>query len=198
MKTITIPKKFGYPKANLWLNGKKYTFPSGEEITVEDEIADIIENSMDLAPKYVKNLSRLAQLAEGSITELTLSDLEGITSIATHAFYKTELLLSVEIPDDVKSIEACAFYGCNSLESVRFGENSKLERFGLIVFDQCPNLKRVYLPPKPPTLENINAFSGINSACVFYCKSQESLNKYRSATNWSTLAGTYTFTVESK
>lgn len=53
MKTITIPKKFGYPKVNLWLNGKKYTFPTGEEINVEDEVADIIENAMALAPKIV-------------------------------------------------------------------------------------------------------------------------------------------------
>lgn len=51
MTTLTIPTKFGYPKANIYLNGKKYTFKTGEEITVEDNIAEIVEKAIALAPK---------------------------------------------------------------------------------------------------------------------------------------------------
>ena len=46
MKTITIPKRFGYPTLDIMVNGKVYTVKSGEEITVEDNIAEAIENAI--------------------------------------------------------------------------------------------------------------------------------------------------------
>ena len=51
MKTITIPKSFGYPTVDIVVNGKKYTVKSGEEVTIENHIAEVIENAMALAPK---------------------------------------------------------------------------------------------------------------------------------------------------
>lgn len=53
MKTITIPKRFGYPTAKITANGKEYILKSGEEIAVEDHIAEIIENAIALEPKAV-------------------------------------------------------------------------------------------------------------------------------------------------
>ena len=198
MTTLTIPTKFGYPKFDMYINGKRYTLQSGVEITVEDEVAEVIEKSLALAPKVVINKSKLAQRVEGSITELTTSDLDGIESIAYYAFGQCYSIKSVEIPDSVKQIVKSAFTACTSLESVRFGDESKIKNIGESAFYYCYKLSRVYLPLKPPTLENTNAFSDINTACVFYCKTQESLDKYKAATNWSTLTGTYTFKVESK
>ena len=46
MKTITIPKHFGYPTLDITINGKEYTVKSGEEIEVEDSIAEAIENAI--------------------------------------------------------------------------------------------------------------------------------------------------------
>lgn len=198
MTTITIPTKFGYPKFDIYINGKKYTLQSGVEITVEDNVAEVIENALDLAPKYSKNLSRLAQLAEGSITEITADDLFGIETIAAYVFSQCYSLKTLEFSDSIKVISKSAFASCTKLERVRFGYNSKINQIGVNVFNYCTSLKRVYLPPKPPTLENANAFGDINTACVFYCKSQESLNAYKAAANWSTLTGTYSFVVESK
>ena len=51
MKTITIPKSFGYPTLDVTVNGKVYTVKSGEEITLEDHIAEAIENAIALEPK---------------------------------------------------------------------------------------------------------------------------------------------------
>lgn len=51
MKTITIPKSFGYPTTEIIANGKTYTLNSGVEITVEDHIAEIIENAIKLEPR---------------------------------------------------------------------------------------------------------------------------------------------------
>ena len=194
MKTITIPTKFGYPTLEITINGKEQTFASGVEIEVEDAIAEAIENAIDLAPKQGRYKSRLAQLAEGSITELTTSELEGVETIAVYALAYCRSLLKLAIPNSVKNIEGYAFYSCNKLESLVMGNNVK--KIGTNAFDWCASLMNVYLPVTPPILVNINAFANIKSDCIFYCKTQESLDAYKKAENWITLTGTYTFKVE--
>ena len=196
MKNITIPKKFGYPTLDVKVNGKVYTVKSGEEITVEDEVAEVIENAIALEPKPKRYFSKLAQLAEGSIAELTFNDLEGIENIAYCAFTQCYSLRRIEIPNSVKTIKESALTGCIKLESVIFEDNSKLDSIAKNAFYYCTNLARVHLPLNPPTLENANAFADIKASCVFYCKTQASLDAYKAAPNWSTLTGTYTFVVE--
>lgn len=196
MKSITIPERFGYPTVNIEINNKTYTLKSGEEITVDDHVAEVIENAIALAPKQGRNISRLAQLAEGSITELTKGDLEGIETIVSSSFSYCRSLISVEIPNGVTRIGTSAFYSCGELESVRFGDNIKLESIGGSAFECCEKLVCVYLPTTPPTLANNSAFANINASCVFYCKTQAILNAYKTAPIWSTLTGTYTFKVE--
>ena len=196
MKRITIPERFGYPTLEITINGKEQTFSSGVEIEVEDSVAEAIDNAIALAPKQGRYKSRLAQLVEGSLTEITASDLDGIETIVYYAFGQCYSLKSIEIPNSLKQIVKSAFTGCTSLKSVRFGDESKIDNIGENAFYYCQSLESVYLPPKPPILENANAFSDIKSTCVFYCKTQASLDAYKAATNWSTLAGTYTFKVE--
>ena len=193
MKTITIPKKYGYPTLDIKVNGKKYTVNSGVEITVEDHVAEVIENSIALAPKIGVSRNRFAQHIEGIITNLASSDFEGVETIAYYALAYSKKLKTMEIPRNVKVIAEGAFYGCSTLESVRFAENGKLESIGLVAFGYCKALSAVFLPEKPPILAN---FANIKADCVFYCKNQESLDAYMAATNWSTLAETYTFAVK--
>lgn len=171
MKTLTIPKRFGYPTLDITVNGIKYTVKSGEEITLEDHVAEAIENAIALAPKMGRYLNKLAQLAEGSLEEITAEDLEGISTLSNCAFYGCVGLAKVTIPNGIKTITGNAFGYCWRLESVT-------------------------LPEIPPTLANVNAFDGIKATCTFYCKNQASLEAYKAATNWSTLAGTYTFAVK--
>lgn len=196
MKTITIPKRFGYPTLDITVNGKVYTVKSGEEITIEDHVAEAIENAITLEPKPKRYLGKLAQLANGTLPEITVKDLDGVETIVEYAFRNCYSVASIEIPDTVKSVGKSSFLGCTNAKSVRFGDNSKLESIGANAFEWCNNLLRVYLPPTPPALENINAFSDISAKCVFCCKTQASLEAYKKAENWSTLTGTYTFKVE--
>lgn len=197
MKTITIPKRFGYPTVDIYINNKTYTLKSGEEITVDDNVAAIIENAIALAPKQGRNIGKLAQLLSGSLEEIDITDLENISTIRPYAFYKySEGITSLTIPSNIASIGEYAFFGCNSLASIRLESDSELVTIGAYAFNWCGKLSRVYLPTIPPTLIDVNAFAGINTACIFYCKTQESLNAYKAATNWSTLTGTYTFKVE--
>lgn len=196
MKTLIIPKRFGYPTLDITVNGKEYTVKSGEEITTEDHIAEAIENAIALEPKFGRNKSKLAQRADGSITELTTSDLEGVQSISNFAFRECVKLTKIAIPNSVTSIGSYAFNNCYLLKSVEIPDN--ISSIGANAFDWCPALARVYLPEIPPTLANINAFANINTACIFYCKTQESLEAYRTAAYWSSLTGTYSFVVEEK
>lgn len=196
MRTITVPKKYGYPTLDITVNGKEYTVRSGEEITVEDSVAEAIENALALAPKVGVPRSRFAQHIEGIITDLDSSDFEGVETIAYYALAYSKKLKTMEIPSGVKIIAEGAFYGCSALESVRFGENSNLESIGSVAFGYCKTLSAVFLPETPPALVKSDAFTNIPSSCVFYCKTQDSLNAYKVATNWSELAKTYTFAVE--
>ncbi len=195
MRTITVPKKYGYPTLDITVNGKEYTVKSGEEIEVEDHIAEAIENAVALAPKFGVSRSKVAQIAEGSIRELVFNDLDGVETIVYYAFGQCYSLISAEIASSVKKIRKSAFTGCTNLKSVMFGDSSKLNSIEDEAFYWCTSLESVYLPEVPPTLANVNAFSNIKATCTFYFKTQESLNAYKAAPNWSELAKTFTIAV---
>ena len=168
-KTISIPEYNNPFIVNI--NNKEYIYKAGATIEVPDEVAEAIEDALELIPKPKRYLSRIAQLAEESLTELTVEDLEGISTISNCAFYSCKSLLKVSIPNAITKIGESAFDWCWSLESV-------------------------YLPETPPTITKTNTFGNIKSTCVFYCKTQASLDAYKAAPNWSTLTGTYSFVVE--
>ena len=193
-KTITIPTNCN--PYIVVINNHVYTYRAGETIEVPDEVAEAIEDAVELIPKPKKYLSKFAQRVDGSITELTLGDLEGVENIAYYAFGQCTSLTSAEIPDSVKTIGNSAFHACNNMKSIRFGVNSRLESIGTLAFEWCSHLAKVFLPLTPPVLANTNAFSNMNTGCVFYCKTQASLDAYKAAPNWSTLTGTYSFVVE--
>lgn len=168
-KTITIPNYNNPFTVNI--NNKEYIYHGGESIEVPDEVAEAIEDALELVPKPKRYLSKIAQIAEESLKEVTEEDLEGISKIASFAFYSCKSLIKVSIPNAITAI----------------GKNA---------FDWCLNLGNIYLPETPPTLEDSTAIQNIKASCVFYCKSQASLDAYKAAPNWSTLTGTYSFVVE--
>lgn len=169
MKTIQIPMNSN--PFTVVINNKEYSYTAGQTIEVPDEVAGAIEDALELAPKPRKHLSKIAQLAEGSFAELTAGDLEGISTLSNCAFYGCSGLMKVTIPNGITTVMSNAFGYCWRLESV-------------------------YLPETPPALQNANAFDSVKPACVFYCKTQASMEAYLAAPNWGTLAGTYTFVVE--
>lgn len=192
-KTITIPENHKPFIVNI--NNREYIYRGGETVEVPDEVAEVIEDAIELEPKPKRYLDKFAQRADGSITEITTSDLERVETIDYYALAYSKNLKRIEIPNSVKSIGAGALYSCGRLESVDMGNG--VQRVERNVFDWCAKLANVYLPEIPPALEDVNAFDNINAGCVFYCKTQASKDAYLSALNWSTLAGTYSFVVES-
>ena len=169
MKSITIPKYNNPFTVNI--NNKEYTYKGGETIEVPDEVAEAIEDALELVPKPKRYLSKFAQLVGGEIAEVTAADLEGVSKMDVGAFSGRPSLKKVELPNSITKID----------------QN---------VFSWCTKLEGIWLPETPPTLVNANSFDKIKASCVFYCKNQASLDAYKAAPIWSTLTSTYTFVVE--
>ena len=193
-KTITIPTNCN--PYIVVINNHVYTYRAGETIEVPDEVAEAIQDALELVPKPKIYLSKFAQRVDGILVRVTTEDLEGVNKIADYSFQGLKFLTDVTVPDNVATVGVSAFYGCTLLESIRFGVNSKLNAIGAEAFRWCWGLKSVYLPIIPPVLADTNAFADIRYECTFYCKTQASLDAYKAAENWSTLTGTYSFVVE--
>ena len=191
-KTITIPTNCN-PYVVV-INNHVYTYRAGESVEVPDAVAEAIEDAIELVPKPKRYLGKLAQRVDGSISELTPNDLEGIETMSNYAFAYCRGIEEVEIPNNVVNIESHVFYSCSKIGTVKMRDS--IATIGVNAFGKCTQLARVYLPETPPSLENVNAFDNINKNCTFYCKTQASLDAYKAAPNWSTLAGTYSFVVE--
>lgn len=87
----------------------------------------------------------------------------GVTSIGSSAFQYCSSLASISIPDGVTSIGSNAFQSCYGISEYHFARTT------------------------PPTLSNINAFSGIAADCIMYVP-VGSLEAYKAASNWSNYA----------
>ena len=169
MKTIQIPTNSN--PFTVVINNSVYQYKAGESVEVPDEVAAAIEDALKLEPKPIRYLSKFAQYVEGEIYEVTEEDLAAVSMLDVSAFSNRPKLKKVSIPNSVTKIEQYVFNWCNKLESIE-------------------------LPKTPPSLASTNAFDNIKASCVFYCKSQASLDAYKAAENWNTLTGTYAFVVK--
>lgn len=94
-----------------------------------------------------ENVSTLADKAFYECKGLEIVDFEGntqITSVGYQAFYGCESLKSVKMGNAIQTIGSQAFYECKSLESVQLG--NAVETMGIEVFYHCESLKTVELP----------------------------------------------------
>lgn len=150
MKSITIPKYNNPFTVNI--NNKEYTYKGGETIEVPDEVAEAIEDALELVPKPKRYLSTLALRAQGSIESIAEGDLDGCTEIATYSFYMCKKMRSVKIPSGVVSIKERAFGGCDNLKTVTFAEDSQLETIEGGAFSYDYNLSSINIPKGVKTI----------------------------------------------
>ncbi|MFA6866571.1 MAG: leucine-rich repeat domain-containing protein, partial [Clostridia bacterium] len=80
---------------------------------------------------------------QGKMSTLTISN--GITQIASKAFYKNESLTTVNIPQSVDYIGEEAFYDTNIYKINIFSSGSKLTSIGNHAFDSCEKLEYIDL-----------------------------------------------------
>lgn len=109
-----------------------------------------------------------------------------ITKIATEAFCNYKRLTGIKMPLTVKSIETAAFHDCSLSEIIIPDSVNRIS----IMFDQMPQLSKIYCKPTtPPTLGNsygqsYNIFTDIAEDAKIYVP-VESLELYKKANNWS-------------
>lgn len=107
-------------------------------------------------------INKIAQYANGSLTSIDEDDLYGVTSIKRYAFPYSDNLLYITIPSSVSRIGQQSFRSCPMIVSITIKATT------------------------PPTLENANAFTDTGSGPIYV--PAESVDTYKSASNWSSLA----------
>ena len=128
-------------------------------------------------------------------TNLALTVLpEGVTSIGSYAFSGCTNLALTVLPDGVTSIGNYAFSGCTNLALTVLPDG--VTSIGNYAFQNCTSLYIIDLtaftdPQSVPTLVNANAFQGIPALAEFWFSSQEVLDAFAAATNWSTYASKF-------
>ena len=104
--------------------------------------------------------SLFAQLVDKSITEVSASDLAGISKISSDAFNNCKSLMSITIPDSVTSIGNSVFANCDSLTSVTIGNGvTSIDHFA---FNNCKSLMSITIPDSVTIIDN-SAFYGCSS-----------------------------------
>lgn len=97
------------------------------------------EALVELANQVVE--SKLPQVVDGTVTEITAEDLAGATQIKDYAFWNCSGLTGVTIPNSVTSVGTCAFSGCSGLRSVTIGNSVTI--IGQQAFVDCSSLRSV-------------------------------------------------------
>ena len=173
---------------------KNYTFYNCSELT-----SVTIPNSITMIGSYAfsgcsgltsvtigNSVTSIGEYAFNGCSSLTSVNIpNSVTKIGGSAFQNCSGLTSVTIPNSVTSIDNSAFYKCTGLTSVNI-PNSVIS-IGRYAFGGCSSLTSVTIQATtPPTLSSTNAFNNTNN-CPIYVPA-ESVDAYKNATNWSSLA----------
>ena len=152
--------------------------------------------------------TKLAQLIDKSIAEVTAADLKGATTVSQTAFKGCKSLISIELPASATSIGYEAFRECTSLINIKIpagvttiATNAFYSCTSLIsielpasvtsidgqAFFICSALERIIVKATTPPKIATNTFNGIPSTCIFEVPSAY-VEAYKVATNWSAKA----------
>ena len=118
-----------------------------------------------------------------SMTSVTIGD--SVTTIGDAAFQECTSLTSVNIPESVTTIGDGAFAGCYILTSVNIPDS--VTTIGEKAFAWCDSLTSVYCKATTPPAMGYDVFFSNGWGRKIYVPA-ESVDAYKSATNWSEYA----------
>lgn len=133
-------------------------------------------------PNSVTTLGEYAFAYNSGLTSVTIGS--GLTSVGNYIFANCSGITNVSITEGLTKLGYAMFNNCKKLSSVVIP--STIEYIGDNAFSYCSGLTSVTcLAENPPELGGTVVF--YKSTCPIYVPSQ-SVNAYKSATNWSTYA----------
>lgn len=65
-KVLTIPVESGFPSVDVWVNGKKYSYPTGQEVSVPEEVAAILQAKYSALPEAKGSVEKLDKVTTTS------------------------------------------------------------------------------------------------------------------------------------
>ena len=133
-------------------------------------------------PSSVTSIGKYAFNGCTSLTSATIGN--GVTSIGNAAFQSCNRLTSIIIPSSVTSIGDYAFLNCTSLTNVTIP--SSVTSIGKYAFNGCYGLTSVTINRNTPPTLGFSAFDNTNNGPIYV--PEDSVDAYKSASNWSTLA----------
>lgn len=196
-----------YAKASgecaFW-NGTSYTLISRSVMTELEALEDRINETVRLALTS-KGIDAVG-IIQRTVTEVKSTD---VTSVGTNAFANCSQLTSVDFPNatyiggsafnscsslatvnlpKVTTIDGNGFYGCTPLNNVELPKVSSIETRA---FRNCNSLTKIIIGTEISgtcTLVNTDAFSNtpIASGSGYIYVSDDKVDTYKSASNWST------------
>lgn len=154
--------------------------------------------------KLPDNVSTISEYAFYGCSQLKNIDLEKVYEIGDYAFQGCRKLKTAYFDGQIKKIGVSAFDGCSSLNMLNLstadtiGENAfcnckslssviipaTVKTIGEGAFMNCEFLNTIKMEAKdPPTLQGVNAFSGIEKLTIEVPRGGK--REYAYATNWS-------------
>lgn len=156
-----IEKNATIEQLNSTIDAQKTTI-----INLNKTIEDLNTTILDLTSDLNSDLNQLTfykSLIEGTVTDITAADLNGVTKIRPYAFAQCSLS-SVELPNTIVEIQRYAFYDC-SLNNLDLSKCNLITELGTDVF-RANTLISVLFP---------NSLRKIGSGCFAYCESLTSI-----------------------
>lgn len=135
-------------------------------------------------PKYVTSVGNYPFRGNFPMQRIVFPN--SITSFGTSVVYGDFTLSEVYLPNTITSIPTTVFYQCMALTKLVIP--ASVTSIATKAFQDCYGMKEYHFKSTtPPTLDNADAFSNMQSDCIIYVPSA-SLNSYKTASNWNTYA----------
>jgi len=161
-------------------NFSQLTLNEGLEIIEKQAFNQCKKLTSVAIPNSVTTLGEYAFAYDSGLTSVTIGS--GLTSVGAYIFANCSGITNVSITEGLTKLGYAMFNNCKKLSSVVIP--STIEYIGGNAFSYCSGLTSVTcLAENPPELGDTAVF--YKSTCPIYVPSQ-SVNAYKSATNWST------------